>query len=136
MAAEVPIAATVNYSLQPAVQFTGENWSVFNAAFSNYARQQGFYGMLGEEGAEEPRENQATWRRLMAQATTELNSGWVSDKVLPVFRHATDDNAHTIWRRMKAHYSNVTDIRQLQLRDKAERYKQQNEPLSQTSMAL
>ena len=77
--AEAPIVAQVNYSLQPVVQFNGENWSTFSAAFVNYARQQGFYGMLGDEGAREPEQNAERWRQSMAQATTALCSGWVSD---------------------------------------------------------
>ena len=57
MSGEAPIVATVNYALQPVVQFNGDNWAVFSAAFVNYAQQQGFYDMLGEDGNAEPREN-------------------------------------------------------------------------------
>ena len=60
----------------------------------------------------------------MAQATTALSSGWVEHKVLNVFKYSTFDNANIIWKRLTAHYSNVTDIRQLTLRDKAERCRQ------------
>ena len=52
-----PVVATVNYQLQPVVTFTGNNWATFSAAFTNYARQQGFYGMLCEEGDNEPNEH-------------------------------------------------------------------------------
>ena len=83
--AEAPVVAHVNYQLQPVVQFTGDNWPTFSAAFRNYARQQGFYDILGDDGREEPRENAERWRQKMAQATTALCSGWVSDRVLPVF---------------------------------------------------
>ena len=57
---------------------------MFSAAFVNYARQQGFYDVLGEDGEREPRENADPWRRKMAQATTALCSGWVSDRILPL----------------------------------------------------
>ena len=75
MEAAAPVVATVNYQLQPVVCFTGKNWSMFHAAFVNYARQQGFYTMLGEEGANEPQENGDRWRQRMAQATTAITSG-------------------------------------------------------------
>ena len=127
--AEAPVVANINYSLQPVVQFNGDNWSTFSAAFVNYARQQGFYSMLEREGEREPEENADRWRQKMAQATTALCSGWVSDRVLPVFRYDTDENAHSIWRRMRAHYGHITDIRQMGLRRRAEEYKQKNEPL-------
>ena len=125
-----PVVATVNYQLQPVICFNGKNWSIFNAAFTNYARQQGFYTMLGDEGANEPNENGDRWRQRMAQATTALTSGWVANNILSAFKHETDDNAHTIWRRLNAHYAHVTDVRQLSLRDRAERYKQSDkEPI-------
>ena len=129
MAEALPVAANVNYSLQPVVQFTGENWSIFNAAFSNYARQQGFYGVLGEEGAREPEEHPERWRQKMAQDTTALCSGWMRDKVLFVFRYTSGENAHSLWRKLSMFYGNITDVRQLQLRDRAERYRQENQPL-------
>ena len=80
-----PVVATVNYQLQPVVCFNGRNWPQFNAAFLNYARQQGFYAMLGEGGANEPENNADQWRQRMAQATTALTSGWVSANVLSAF---------------------------------------------------
>ena len=122
-----PIAATVNYALQPVVVFNGDNWSAFSAAFVNYARQQGFYSMLGVEGEQEPEGGADTWRKSMAQATTALSSGWIEHKVLNVFKYSTFDNANIIWKRLTAHYSNVTDIRQLTLRDKAERCRQRTD---------
>ena len=71
-----PVIAQVNYQLQPVVMFTGDNWSPFAAAFINYARQQSFYGMLGEDGAAEPEgDAREPWRRKMAQATTAITSG-------------------------------------------------------------
>ena len=86
--------------------------------------------MLGDEGANEPQENGDRWRQRMAQATTAITSGWVSQHILAAFKHENDDNANTIWRRLNAHYANVTDIRQLSLRDRAERLKQRdNEPM-------
>ena len=117
--------ANVTYSLQPVVQFNGDNW----ATFLNYARQQGFYDLLGEDGVNEPRENPERWRQRMAQATTALCSGWVSDRVLPVFQYTSDENANSIWRRISSHYNNVTDIRSLSLRDRAEGFKQTDKPL-------
>ena len=117
----------VNYSLQPVVQFNGENWATFRAAFTNYARQQGFFDVLGEAGDQEPRENPEPWRRRMAQATTALCSGWVSDKILPVFRYDAHENANCIWRKLNGHYNNITDIRSLSLRDRAERFKQRSD---------
>ena len=126
MEAQAPVVATVNYQLQPVICFTGKNWSIFHAAFVNYARQQGFYTILGEEGVNEPNENADRWRQRMAQATTAITSGWVSQNILAAFRHENDDNANTIWRRLTAHYANVTDIRQLSLRDRAERYRQRD----------
>ena len=66
----------------------------------------------------------------MAQPTTALCSGWVSDKILPVFRYNTFENANCIWRKLNGHYNNITDIRSLSLRDRAERYKQrQDQPI-------
>lgn len=46
-----PVVAQVNYQLQPVVVFHGDNWAPFSAAFINYASQQGFVGILQEEGA-------------------------------------------------------------------------------------
>ena len=109
MAEALPVAAHVNYSLQPVVQFNGSNWSTFYTAFSNYAGQQGFFGVLGQEGVEEPQENPERWRQRMAQATTALCSGWVSDRILSVFRYNSNEDAHTLWRKLSAHYGNVTD---------------------------
>ena len=107
-----PILGQINYQLQPVVMFAGDNWSPFAAAFLNYARQQGFYGMLREDGAEEPDgDAREPWRRKMAQATTAITSGWVSEKILSVFRSSTHDNAHTIWRRTETvykHYQHQT----------------------------
>ena len=123
------VLANVNYSMQPVVKFTGENWSTFCAAFTNYARQQGFFDVLGEGGAAEPEANVDRWRQRMAQATTALCSGWVSDKILSVFRYSSDENAHSLWRKLTMYYGNITDVRQLQLRDQAERFRQQNEPI-------
>ena len=51
-----PVVAHVNYQLQPVVVFDGRNWAMFQAAFENYARQQGFYEVLGDDGAEEPQD--------------------------------------------------------------------------------
>ena len=127
--AQPAIATTVNYSLQPVVKFNGDNWSAFQAAFENYARQQDFFNMLGDDGRAEPDANPERWRRQMAQATTALVSGWVSEKILAIFRLNNTDNAHVIWGRLQQHYSNVTDIPQLHLRDRAERLKQGSEPL-------
>ena len=79
-----PVIANVNYQMQPVnnCDFQGrENWSVFQAAFENYACQQGFFQMLGDDGDREPGENPDAWRRKMAQATTSLTSGWLSDKI-------------------------------------------------------
>ena len=73
-----PVAAHVQYQLQPVVTLKNDNWAVFEAAFMNYARQQQFAGMLGEEGAVEPEQNVERWRQKMAQATTALTSGWVT----------------------------------------------------------
>ena len=84
------------------------------------------YGVLGEEGAREPEEHPERWRQKMAQATTALCSGWVSDKVLSVFRYTSSENAHSLWRKLSIFYGNITDVRQLQLRDRAERYRQEN----------
>ena len=86
-----PVVATVNYQLQPVVCFNGRNWPQFNAAFINYARQQGFYAMLEEEGAREPEEQADRWRQRMAQATTALTSGWVSQNILSAFVHDRSD---------------------------------------------
>ena len=72
METTAPVVAQMNYQLQPIVTFNGTNWATFHAAFINYARQQGFYAMLGEEGAEEPENNAQTWRQRMAQATIAL----------------------------------------------------------------
>ena len=128
--AEAPVVASINYQLQPIVQFDGNNWATFRAAFTNYARQQGFFDVLGEAGNEEPRENAERWRQRMAQATTALCSGWVSDKILPVFRYNAFENANCIWRKLNNHYNNITDIRSLSLRDRAERFKQrQDQPI-------
>jgi hypothetical protein len=119
-----PVVAQVHYQLQPVVAFTGSNWAMFHAAFTNYARQQGFFAMLGREGDEEPNENAERWRQRMAQATTALTSGWVNEEVLSIFRYSNTDNANTIWRRMNLYYGNITDIRQMRLRDVAERHRQ------------
>ena len=132
LAPEVPalIVASVNYQLQPVVKFTGDNWAMFSAAFINYARQQGFYGMLCEKGNHEPNEHVERWRQKMGQATTALTSGWVSDYILGLFRYSNRENANVIWGRMHKHYSNVTDVRQMRLRERAEGCKQQeNEQL-------
>jgi hypothetical protein len=80
--------------------------------------------MLGREGDEEPNENAERWRQRMAQATTALTSGWVNEEVLSIFRYSNTDNANTIWRRMNLYYGNITDIRQMRLRDVAERHRQ------------
>ena len=98
---------------------------MFQAAFENYARQQGFYEMLGEEGAAEPQENAARWRQKMAQATTALTAGWVSMKILGLHRLSNTDNAHALYRRLLRSYSNVTDRRQISLRDEVDRCVQQ-----------
>ena len=122
-----PVVASVNYQLQPVVTFNGTNWSVFHSAFTNYARQQGFYQMLGEDGRAEPEGDGAErWRQRMAQATTALTSGWVSSNVLCLFKYENDDNANTIWRRLCDFFGNVKDIRQMSLRDRAERLKQRD----------
>ena len=91
-----PVVATVNYQLQPVICFNGKNWSTFYAAFTNYARQQGFYTMLGDEGANEPNEQGERWRQRMAQATTALTSGWVSLNILATFKHNNTDNANVV----------------------------------------
>jgi hypothetical protein len=45
-----PVVAHVNYQLQPVIVFDGSNWPTFQSAFVNYARQQGFFDMLGAGG--------------------------------------------------------------------------------------
>ena len=67
--------------------------------------------MLGDDGQAEPDADPERWRRQMAQATTALVSGWISEKILAIFRLNNTDNAHVIWGRLQQHYSNVTDIR-------------------------
>ena len=127
-AAHPPVVTSVNYQLQPVVIFNGNNWSIFHAAFTNYARQQGFYTMLGDDGVQEPDGDGADrWRQRMAQATTALTSGWVSQNILSLFRYSNDENANSIWRKLNKHYGNITDIRQMSLRDRAERLKQKND---------
>ena len=122
-----PVVAQVQYQLQPVVVLQGDNWAVFEAAFMNYARQQGFATMLEDEGAVEPNENLQRWRQRMAQATTAITSGWVSQSILDVFRYSATDNAHSLWRRLRQHYGNITDVRQLSLRDCVERFKQRDD---------
>ena len=122
---QAPIAANINYTLQPVVVFNGENWSSFSAAFTNYARQQGFFSMLGPDGEREPDDGLERWRRNMALATTALNSGWIDHKILLVFKYSNFDNANIIWKILEMHYANITDIRQLNLRDRVERFRQQ-----------
>ena len=125
-----PIVAQVQYQLQPVMTLKGDNWAIFEAAFMNYARHQQFAQMLGEEGAVEPEQDVERWRRKKAQATTALTSGWVSQSILDVFRYSANDNAFTLWKRISHHYGNVTDARQLTLRDRVERFKQRGyEPL-------
>ena len=65
----------------------------------------------------------------MAQATTALCSGWVSDRILPLFRYSSDENAHSILRKLTNHFNNINDIRAMSLRDRAKRFRQTNEPL-------
>ena len=104
-----PVVAHVNYQLQPVIVFNGENWAVFRAAFENYARQQGFFEMLGQDGAdlEEPAENPNRWRQRMAQATTALTAGWLTEKMLALHRYSNIDNANTTWRRLCRTFANT-----------------------------
>ena len=123
MAAPAPVLANINYQLQPHVKLTRENWAIFEAAFGNYATQQGFFEAL-EAGDVAPAK--------MAQATHALTSGWVDNRVLSLFRHTASDNAYDIWTRMQQFYGRNSDIRKMSLRDRAERYKQgPNESMQQ-----
>jgi hypothetical protein len=119
-----PVIANVNYQMQPVVVFDGTNWAVFQSAFENYARQQGFYPMLTEDGRAEPEVNADRWRQRMAQATTALTSGWITDKMLGLWRHSNNDNAYTIYSRIRAYYGEATGLRALTARDRVERYRQ------------
>ena len=83
--------------------------------------------MLGPEGQEDLGDNTVDrWRQKMAHATTALISGWVSPQILDVFRYSNTDDANTLWRRLQKHYGNITDDRQLTLRDRVERFKQRD----------
>ena len=69
----------------------------------------------------EPQENPERWRQKMAQATTALTAGWLSEKMLNLNRYSNTDNANTIWRRLCNSHSRVTGLKQMQLKDRVER---------------
>ena len=97
------VVAVVQHNHQAVTVFDGSNALNFNMAFTNFAKQQGFYDIIDgtrpRPGDNEQRAQNA-WDRLNAQALNSLRS-WIAPKKLHLFLYSQDDTAREVWERIE-----------------------------------
>ena len=96
------VVAVVQHNHQAVILFDGSNAINFTMAFSNFAKQQGFWELV--EGTRlRPNDGDPTqerWDRQNAQALNSLRS-WISPRKLHLFLYSPDDTARDVWQRIE-----------------------------------
>ena len=117
------VVAVVQHNHQAVTIFDGSNSLNFKMAFTNFARQQGFWDLidgtrLRPDGAGIARDD---WDRQNGQALNSLRS-WIAPKILHIYLYCTEDTAREVWLR----YERRTGGHGAQARRSAARQRVQN----------
>ena len=96
------VVAVVQHNHQVVTVFDGNNAINFTMAFSNFAKQQGFWDIVNgtTERPDEDERAQERWDRQNAQALNSLRS-WIAPRKLHLFLYSPEDTARDVWMRIE-----------------------------------
>ena len=129
------VVAVVQHNHQAVTVFDGTNGLDFTMAFTNFARQQGFWDIVDGTRPRPPNNNdrgQQQWDRQNGKALNALRS-WIAPRRLHLFLYSPDDTAHDVWSAiLRRTGGQGAQARRAHARNRLQRhYQKQGEPLDE-----